>query len=94
MEVSAKESIKRQLYKTQVGAVGWEPHSSSTTTCEGKVDHELPVNQSKGHTYTNPRAHALRLTHIYIFYMYIFIFLNHASSTVEHVWGIIVNNKS
>ncbi|CAH3170177.1 unnamed protein product, partial [Porites lobata] len=22
--------------------VGWEPYSSSTTTCAGKVDHELP----------------------------------------------------
>ena len=65
VEVNAKQSIKRQLYTTQVGAVGSEPHSSSTTTCAGKVDHELPVNQSKGHTYTNPRAHALRLTHIY-----------------------------
>ena len=73
-EVSAKQSIKRQLYTTQVGAVGWEPHSSSTTTCEGKVDHELPVNQSKGHTYTNPRAHALRLTHIYILHVYFHFF--------------------
>ena len=27
--------------KTLVGAVGWEPHSSSTTTCTGKVDQEL-----------------------------------------------------
>ena len=49
-----KQSIKRQLYTTHVGAVGWELHSSSTTTCVGKVDHGLPVNQSKGHTYTNP----------------------------------------
>ena len=49
-----KQSIKRQLYATHVGAVGWEPHRSSTTTCAGKVDHKLPVNQSKGHTYTNP----------------------------------------
>ena len=55
-EVSAKQSIKRQLHTTHVEAVGWEPHSSSTTTCAGKVvDHELPVNKSKGHTYTNPR---------------------------------------
>ena len=50
-----KQSIKHQLYATHVGAVGWEPHSSSTMTCAGKVDHKLPVNQSKGHTYTNPR---------------------------------------
>ena len=54
-EVSAKQSIKPQLHRIHVGAVGWEPHSSSTTACVGKVDHELPVNQSKGHTYTNPR---------------------------------------
>ena len=26
--------------------------AGSTTTCAGKVDHKLPVNQSKGHTYT------------------------------------------
>ena len=51
-----KQSIKRQLHTTHVGAVGWEPHSSSTMTCAGKVDHKLPVNQSKGHTYTNPRS--------------------------------------
>ena len=43
-EMSAKQSIKRQLHTTQVGTVGWEPHSSSTTTCAGRLDHELPVN--------------------------------------------------
>ena len=43
-KVSAKQSVKRQLHTTHVGAVGWEPHSSSTLTCVGKVDHELPVN--------------------------------------------------
>jgi len=57
-EVSAKQSIKRQLHTTHVGAVDWEPHSSSTTTCAGKVDHELPVHQSKGHTPT----HGLTIT--------------------------------
>ena len=62
-----KQSIKRQLYTTHVGAVGWEPHSSSTTTCAGKVDHKLPVNQSKGHTYTNPRpSHYLKHVHSHI----------------------------
>ena len=62
-----KQSIKRQLYTTHVGAVGWEPHSSSTTTCAGKVDHKLPVNQSKGHTYTNPRpSHYLTHVHSHI----------------------------
>ena len=40
----AKQSIKRQLHTTYVGAFGWEPHNSSTTTYAGKVDHELPVN--------------------------------------------------
>ena len=59
-EVSAKQSINQlqlqlQLHTTHVGAVAGETQSSSTSTCVGKVDHELPVNQSKGHTYTNPR---------------------------------------
>ena len=62
-----KQSIKRQLHTTHVGAVGWEPHSSSTMTCAGKVDHKLPVNQSKGHTYTNPRpSHYLTHAHSHI----------------------------
>ena len=62
-----KQSIKRQLHTTHVGAVGWEPHSSSTMTCAGKVDHKLPVNQSKGHTYTNPRpSHYLKHAHSHI----------------------------
>ena len=43
VEMSAKQSIKRQLHTTHVAAVGWEPHSSSSTTYAGKVDHELPV---------------------------------------------------
>ena len=59
-----KQSIKCQLYTTHEGAVGWELHSSSTTTCMGKVDHKSPVNQSKGHTYTNPRpSHYLMHAH-------------------------------
>ena len=66
-EVSGKQSIKCQLHTTHVGAVGWEPNSSSTTTCAGKVDHELPVNHSKGHTYTNPRpSHYLTYVHSHI----------------------------
>ena len=65
--MSAKQSIKHQLHTTYVGAVGWEPHSSSTTTCTGKVDRELPVNESKGHTYTNPRlSHYLTHAHSHI----------------------------
>ena len=32
------ESFKCQFHTTHVGAVGWEPHSSSTTTCAGKAD--------------------------------------------------------
>ena len=47
-EVSAKQSIKRQFHTTHVGAVGWEPHSSSTTTCTGKVGHELESLRRKG----------------------------------------------
>ena len=66
-EVSAKQSIKCQLHTTHVGAVGWKPNSSSTTTCAGKVDHELPVNHSKGCTYTNPRpSHYLTYAHSHI----------------------------
>ena len=42
-EGSAEQSIKCQLHKTHVGAVGWEPHSSSPTTCEGKADHGFGV---------------------------------------------------
>jgi len=47
--------LQLQLHTTHVGAVVGEPQSSSTTTCAGKVDHELTVNKRKGHTYTNPR---------------------------------------
>ena len=54
-----KQSIRRQLYTTHVGAVGWELHSSSTMTCMGKVDHQLPVNQSKG---THTPTHGLAIT--------------------------------
>ena len=62
-----KQSIKRQLYTTHEGAVGWEVHSSSTMMCAGKVDHKLPVNQSKGHTYTNPwPSHYLKHAHSHI----------------------------
>ena len=42
-EVSAKQSIKRQLYTTHVGAVGWEPHRSSPKRCTGKADHGFGV---------------------------------------------------
>ena len=67
VEVSAKQFIKRQLHTTHLGAVGWEQHSSSTMTCAGKVDHELPVNQSKEHTHTNPRpSHYLTHAHSHI----------------------------
>ena len=62
-----KQSIKCQLHTTHMGAVGWEPHSSSTMACVGKADHKLPVNQSKGHTYTNPRpSHYLTNVHSHI----------------------------
>ena len=66
-EESARLSTKSQLHTTYVGAVGWEPHSSSTATCAGKVAHELPVHWSKGHTYTNPRpGHYLTRVHSHI----------------------------
>ena len=42
-EVSAKQSIKRQLHTTHVGAVGWEPPGSSPTTCAAKADHGFGV---------------------------------------------------
>ena len=58
-EVSAKQSIKRQLHTIHMGAVGWEPHSSSTTTCVGKVDHELPVIKARG---THTPTHGLAIT--------------------------------
>ena len=41
-EASAKHSFKRQLHVTHVGAVGWELHGTSPTTCAGKADQELP----------------------------------------------------
>ena len=66
-EVCAKRFVKRQLYITHVGAVRWEPQSSSTTTCAGKVDHKLPANYSKGHTHTNPRpGHYVTHAHSHI----------------------------
>ena len=34
---------KCQFHTTHVGAVGWEPHCSSTTTCAGKADHRFGV---------------------------------------------------
>ena len=41
--------------------------AGSTTTCMRKVDHKSPVNQSKGHTYTNPRpSHYLMHAHSHI----------------------------
>ena len=41
--VRAKQSIKRQLHTTHVGAVGWESHGSSPRRCEGKTDHGFSV---------------------------------------------------
>ena len=60
-------SAKCQLHTTHVGAVGWELHSSSTTTCKGKMDDKLLVNLSKGHTYTEPQpGHYLTYAHSHI----------------------------
>ena len=50
--------LKNPLLSSECKAVYQAPaphNTCSTTTCAGKMDHELPVNQSKGHTYTNPR---------------------------------------
>ena len=71
-----KQSIKCQLYTTHEGAVGWELHSSSTTTCMGKVDHKSPVNQSKGHTYTNPRQ----------------VLYSVSASSTQHMWELLAGN--
>ena len=39
------------------GAVRWEPHGSSTTTCAGKADHKLPVKLIKARgTHTQPKG--------------------------------------
>ena len=68
--MSAKQSIKRQLHTTHVGSVGWEPHSSSTTTCAGKLDHELPVNYRGAHQPTAwplPHAYAQPCHHGHLF---------------------------
>ena len=63
-EVSAKQSIKRQLHTTHVGAVGWEPHSSSTTTCAGKVDQALPSKLKQGaHIHQPTKTTAWPLPH-------------------------------
>ena len=40
---SWSQSFKCQLHTTHVGAVGWELHSSSPTTCAGKADHGFGV---------------------------------------------------
>ena len=37
------KSFKCQFHTTHVGAVGWEPHSSHTTTCAGKADQGFGV---------------------------------------------------
>ena len=65
--LKSSQSSASSTQHSHEGAVGWELHSSSTTTCMGKVDHKSPVNQSKGHTYTNPRAsHYLMHAHSHI----------------------------
>ena len=42
-EGSAKQSIKRHLHTTHMGAVCWEPHGSSPKTCAWKADHGFGV---------------------------------------------------
>ena len=62
--------LKNPLLSSECKAVYQAPaphNTCSTTTCAGKVDQELPVNQSKGHAYTNPRpSHYLTHAHIHI----------------------------
>ena len=53
-----QSSLSSASSTQHVGAVGWEPHSSSTTTCAMKVDHELPVKARGTHT----RTHGLAIT--------------------------------
>ena len=66
-ECKAVYQVPAPHKSTHVGPVGWEPQSSSTMTCAGKVDHKLPVNQRKGHTYTNLRpSHYLTYAHSHI----------------------------
>ena len=58
-----KQSIKRQLYTTR-GSCWLGTAQHSTTTCAGKVDHKLPVNQSKGTD--TPTCHYLMHVHSHI----------------------------
>ena len=37
------KSFMYQLHTSHVGAVGWELHGSSPTTCAGKADHGFGV---------------------------------------------------
>ena len=94
-EVSAKQSINQlqlQLHTTHVGAVAEETQSSSTSTCAGKVDHELPVNQSKGHTYTNPRP-IHYLTHAHSRTLSCRGESLSASST-QYMWELLAGNRT
>ena len=38
------QSASSAQHMCMVGAVGWEPHGSSPTTCAEKADHELPCH--------------------------------------------------
>ena len=38
------QSASSTQHMCMVGAVGWEPHRSSPTTCAEKADHELPCH--------------------------------------------------
>ena len=48
----------RQLFRPYWGPPAWHSHwvnERGKGKVWGKVDHKSPVNQSKGHTYTNPQ---------------------------------------
>ena len=48
----------RQLFRPYWGPPAWHSHwvnERGKGKVWGKVDHKSPVNQSKGHTYANPR---------------------------------------
>ena len=60
----------RQLFRPYWGPPAWHSHwvnERGKGKVWGKVDHKSPVNQSKGHTYTNPRpSRYLMHAHSYI----------------------------
>ena len=60
----------------------------------GEGGSRITSKSKQGAHIHQPTSSCITFNPYILFYMYIFIFSNHASSTVEHVWGIIVNNES